>query len=127
MSFDWVEYLSLAQGLCGLIISGPPAGAEAQQRAAVSRAYYAAFILARNQLRDVDGFTSPPRSNPHSFVATEYEQHVNPQRARIGTDLRRLRANRNRCDYDDVVAGLPRLTQRSLALAGQILVDLRQL
>jgi len=39
MNFNWAEYLSLAEALCGMPVTGPQAGLEAQQRAAVSRAY----------------------------------------------------------------------------------------
>ena len=36
MSFNWAEYLSVAETLSGMVVSGPPAGTEALQRASVS-------------------------------------------------------------------------------------------
>ena len=45
MSFDWSEYLKLAQELAGQ--TGNPASQEARLRAAVSRAYYAVFCISR--------------------------------------------------------------------------------
>jgi hypothetical protein len=127
MSFNWAEYLSVAEGLCGAAITGPPAALEARQRAGVSRAYYAAYVSARNRLRDVDGIPIPATGNPHHFVAAQYAAYRDPQRVLIGIELGRLRRDRNRCDYDDIVTGLPAVTRRSLIRARQILADLAQL
>ena len=46
MSFDYIDYLYLAQELVG---QTPPQAAqpEAKLRSAISRAYYAAFLKAR--------------------------------------------------------------------------------
>ena len=48
--FDWEHYLNLAYELAG---TSPPSvpDAEAKSRAAISRAYYAAFCHARNYLK----------------------------------------------------------------------------
>ena len=127
MGFNWAEYLSIAEGVCGMPVSGPSAGAEAQQRAAVSRAYYAAFVSSRNRLRDLDGIMIPPNRNPHQFVASQYQTHPDPGWSQIGVELHRLRLDRNRCDYEDVVDNLPRMTQRSLDGAARVLAALGQL
>ena len=127
MSFNWTEYFSLAETLCGLVVSGSPAGAEAHQRAGVSRAYYAGYVSARNRLRDVDRVPIPSVGNPHKFVLDRYSNDPDPLRPQIGIELGRLRRARNKCDYDDVVSELPKLTLRSLARAAQILADLGRL
>ena len=127
MSFNWAEYLSIAETLCGMPVSGPPAGIETHQRAGVSRAYYAAYVSARNRLRDVDGVPIPAMGNPHTFVAGQYMNDPDPLRVQIGIELGRLRTARNRCDYDDAVRQLPKLTRRSLGRAAQILADLARL
>lgn len=127
MSFDWAEYLSLAENLCAVPISGPPIGREAQWRAGVSRAYYAAFILARNHLRDVDQIHFPPHVNMHQFIAAQYTNHPDPVRQSIGSALRRLRRARNECDYDDVALNLPGLIPGALVWAEQIVADLARL
>jgi hypothetical protein len=127
VSFDWAEYLSLAEGLCGMAVSGPPVGTEAQQRASISRAYYAAFILARNHLRDVDQVRIPRSVNAHVFVARAYEYHPDPRRVGIGLRLHNLRTVRNTCDYDDVVVNLPGLVVVSLARSAEIIADLARL
>jgi hypothetical protein len=127
MSFDWAEYPSIAEELCAIPVSGPPVGTEAQQRAGISRAYYAAFILARNHLRDNEGIHIPQQLNAHRFVADRYRFDPDPVRSAIGSELRRLRAARNRCDYDDIVLHLPVLARLSLASAVQIIADLARL
>src|SRR5579884_3344740 len=83
MSFNWAEYLSVAEALCGLLVSGTPAGVEAMQRAGVSRAYYAGFISARNRLRDMDGVPIPTWGNPHKFVADQFTNNPDPLRVQI--------------------------------------------
>ena len=127
MSFDWSEYLSIAEALCGMPISGAPAGAEAQQRTAVSRAYYAGFISARNHLRDIDRVEMPKRVNPHAFVPAYFMDGSDPRRENIGRELLRLRTARNRCDYQDVVPQVEVLARISVARAIQVLSDLREL
>jgi hypothetical protein len=127
MSFNWAEYLSLAEHLCGVQVSGPHAGVEAHHRAAVSRAYYASYVSARNRLRDVDRVPIPALGNPHRFVADPYVNNPDLSRVQIGIELDRLRVARNKCDYDDSVRHLPSLWRRSLARAAQILTDLGRL
>jgi hypothetical protein len=127
MGFDWGEFLSLAEQLNGESVSGPPISFEAQQRSSVSRAYYAAFILARNRLRDVDRVPIPQAGTAHLFVAQRYEYDPDPVRAQIGVLLSRLRRARNLCDYDDAVVDLPRLSRRSVRRATQVIADLAQL
>jgi hypothetical protein len=127
MSFDWAEYLSLAQELQGIAVSGPPVGVEAERRTSVSRAYYSAFILARNRLRDVDLIPIPHTGAAHIFVAQRYASDPDPRRARIGALLRRLRTVRNTCDYDDRVPGLPGPSRQALRWAAQIIADLARL
>jgi hypothetical protein len=127
VSFDWAEYLSLAENLGGVTISGPPFGAEAQHRSCVSRAYYAAFILARNRLRDVDRIRIPRSGNVHVFVATAYRSHTDPRRIRIGSELRRLKDDRNQCDYDDTLVNPSKLATVSLARARRIIADIARL
>ena len=61
MSFDWSEYLNLAKELANQAIA--PANQEAKLRTAISRSYYAAFINARNYLRDKEGILIPKTGN----------------------------------------------------------------
>jgi hypothetical protein len=119
MSFNWAEYLSLAETLCGVQVSGPHPGVEAHHRAS--------YVSAHNRLRDVDRVPIPALGNPHRFVADQYVNHPDLSRVQIGIELGRLRVARNRCDYDDRVGQLPSLWRRSLARAAHILTDLGRL
>ena len=127
MSFDWAEYLSLAEELQGAAVSGPPVGIEAERRASVSRAYYSAFILARNRLRDVDLIPIPRTGGAHRFVAQRYAYDPDPRRSQIGILLDRLRSVRNMCDYDDTVPLLSTLSPQALGWAAQVIADLGRL
>jgi hypothetical protein len=127
MSFEWAEYLAVAEQWMEAAAAGSVAMPEAWQRSAVSRAYYAAFATARNRLRDFDGISVEAQRNVHVLVCTLYEQHPDLRRNRIGVRLRGLRAHRNRCDYDDEVEGLPELTLRCLIVARWVLSELRLL
>jgi len=49
MSFDWADYLTLAQELADQAASSQ--STEAKLRSAISRAYYAAFCKESNHLR----------------------------------------------------------------------------
>ncbi|MSQ23913.1 MAG: HEPN domain-containing protein [Chloroflexi bacterium] len=127
MTFNWAEYLSVAQTLCGRSVSGPTPSSEALQRSAVSRAYYAAFGEARNHLRDSDGVITPATHNIHRMAAGIFLDSPDERRVRIGTNLRRLRDARNECDYDDEVSDLPQVAQDSIEQAAQILTILPKL
>ncbi|TAK21306.1 MAG: hypothetical protein EPO26_15365 [Chloroflexota bacterium] len=127
MTFDWSDYLSAAQSLCGQPVSGRPASAEAQQRSGVSRAYYAAYASARNRLRDVEGVSVPTSGAAHGLVANHYRVVDDPMRAEIGVELTRLRLARNMCDYDESVNDLGMLTHFSLSRAAHVLSDLKRL
>ncbi len=72
MSFDWSEYLKLAQELAGP--STLHATPEARQRAAIRRAYYAAFCKCRNYLRDEKEHRVPLGGRAHQFVRDEFKK-----------------------------------------------------
>lgn len=125
MSFDWAEYLNLAQELAGQAVS--LAGQEARLRAAISRAYYAAFCKSRNHLRDKEGHQIPSGGRAHQYVRDEFKRSGDRLRKQIGYDLERLRSDRNRADYDDSVTNLDVLTVVDLALAGRVISTLGRL
>lgn len=60
----------------------------------------------------------------YRFVNDQYINDPEPLRAQIGIELGRLRAARNRCDYDDVAVQLPRLCCHSLGRSARLLTDL---
>jgi len=124
MTFDWSEYLELARELIGQNVA--PAGEEARLRAAVSRAYYAAFCKARNHLL-AEGCHLPQDGKVHAAVHSEFRQSAEKRRKQIGLDLQRLRADRNRADYDDLVQGLKQTAKVDVTLSERVLKMLMQL
>jgi uncharacterized protein (UPF0332 family) len=76
------------------------ANAEVDRRAAVSRAYYAAYHVSRNFLRDRCGIVLPRGADVHQaiqrcLVNSQYEALRD-----AGIRLESLRSERNRADYD---------------------------
>ena len=124
MSFNWSEYLALAGQLAGK--AKISATQESRLRSAISRAYYAAFIQARNHLRDKDGL-SLPRLNIHQYVINRFKNDPDLTRQKIGSNLKIIRYNRNRADYDDKIERLPAKTKRTLKVAAKVIADLQSL
>ena len=109
MSFDWLEYLQVAQELAEQAKkSSSAAEKEAKVRAAISRAYYAAFGMARNHLRDKEKIPEPrplvnkmnERVNIHRYVREKFQYSNDSVRQEIGHTLERMCDNRNVADYD---------------------------
>jgi uncharacterized protein (UPF0332 family) len=72
---------------------------EAEWRAALSRAYYAAFHEARALLRSL-GFRVPRGDRAHAYLWMRLLNAGDPQVQATGSDLNILRNQRNRADYD---------------------------
>lgn len=124
MSFNWSEYLQLARQLAGKATIS--ANREARLRSAISRAYYAVFIQARNHLRDREGLIIPAK-NTHRYVINVFKSHSSIERQEIGKNLERLRVRRNQADYNDCFANLPKMTTRLLKLAAKTMTKLQSL
>ena len=101
MSFAWVEYLAVAEALVRQ--RGTLADAEACCRAAISRAYYAAFGAARNHARDVEGLVLTQTGDDHRQVLLHYRRAPDPVHQELGELLFRLRRHRTQADYADTV------------------------
>ena len=122
MSFNWSEYLDLAQQLAGK--AKISATQESRLRSAISRGYYAAFIQARNYLRDREGLTIPTR-NTHEYVINQFRNSPDLDRQEIGNTLKRLKINRNQADYEDTFVDLHIIAKESLKLAAKIIANLQ--
>jgi uncharacterized protein (UPF0332 family) len=127
MKFDWSEYFNLAKELA-------ETSKEAELRSAVSRAYYSAFCLARNYLRDIQQGPKLWRQktyeiNAHQYVAEKfiYNQSKSQIMIEIGKDLTRLRKMRNKADYEDTMFNLKREARTALMLAQNIILALSNL
>ncbi len=71
---------------------------EVARRSAVSRAYYAAFHLARAFLKEV-GVDVPANATGHEFIVLRLENCGHPEAYEAGSLLIDLRRERNRADY----------------------------
>lgn len=125
MSFDWVGYLRLARDLARRTTSATQR--EARRRSAISRSYYAAFIQARNHLRDQEGLVAPFPINPHHYVINQFLNSRVGARRRIGWDLAYLRRERNKADYVDSYPDLDAEVTESLRRSGRAISRLDRL
>ena len=71
---------------------------EAHWRSAVSRAYYAAFHIARRLLEDL-GFEVERGDRAHAYLTHRLCQCGHPEIEAAGTTLINLRRSRNEADY----------------------------
>jgi uncharacterized protein (UPF0332 family) len=90
---DFRDYLSLARALAA-------ANTEAEWRSASSRAYYAAFHVARRLLLDLS-FRVPRADKAHSYLWLRLSNAGHADVITAGGRLGGLRQERNRADYDD--------------------------
>lgn len=118
MAFDWKEFLGLAIELTGRTGSGY--SAEAADRTAVSRAYYAAFCWARNYAESRLGFRRTGRAQDHTHLRKHLTRRGKPQMA---SRLNRLRGWRNNCDYDDQVPDIGNLVKSALKTADKVIQE----
>jgi len=86
------DFLRLAQDL----LSQPT---EAAWRSAVSRAYYAAFHVAREPF-DVLGFVVPKAERAHAYLWLRLSNCADADVQLAGRELNDLRGDRNQADYD---------------------------
>ena len=125
MSFDWSQYLNVAKQLAGHATT--PANQEARLRAAISRAYYGAFIKARNHLRDREGYLIPTTGEAHRYVSDQFDLSPDPVRQLLAEDLVKLRLYRRQADYVDTFPGLFGITQIALRLSEKVISTLNNL
>lgn len=125
MTFDWREYLTLADNLYSNCGNFP--NKEACMRAAISRGYYAAFCTARNCARDNDGLALNNTGRDHGDVKNFYIGASDVNRKQVGNLLNRLRDLRNTADYKDVISGLEPSAQTAIALSQQVVTLLNMI
>jgi uncharacterized protein (UPF0332 family) len=119
MSFDWNEYLLLANNLAG-------AGNEAAYRSAVSRAYYSVFHAASVSLKSNSVATNPKYSRDrHLQVWNVYIVSADKDCKRIGNQGQRLKLDRHDADYDSEIDFTPVRVQRCIEQAQFLLTGIR--
>lgn len=124
MSFDWSDYLKLANELAPRPINAETQ--EAKLRCAISRAYYANYCKARNHLRDKEGQVIPAR-DAHRYVIDVLLNSTERKRKDLGKDLNRLRIDRIKADYHDEFNGVAAQTEVVLMLAEKVMSKLDSL
>lgn len=125
MNFDWSQYLNLAKEFLGQPTS--PASQEAKMRSAISRAYYAAFISARNYLQETEGHSIPTTADAHKYVVQQFKQSADRERQNIGRNLEKLRRDRNAADYKNNVPELFKMSKIAVKRSQRVLFKLSNL
>lgn len=97
--FDWEDYLQLAENLHEREGSAPQ---EAQERTAISRAYYAAF---HDALQHAPPRVRNARRKKHQKLIDHYEAGHTSEEQKVGRLLGALRDNRNKADYEAEIGG----------------------
>lgn len=90
MPFDPRDFLTLAQN-----VAGSPTAGEAELRTAVSRAYYAVHLHARETLSAANQVQSTKSGADHEIVISK----LRSRGGSLGDQVDWLRVRRNRADY----------------------------
>lgn len=99
MSFDWKNYLSLAEKFKSISSGKDGQYAEALKRTAISRAYYAGFHIATDYALGA-GFVKPNKDH-HGKLQTWYRiQFGNVNHQEVSSILARTHKARKEADYD---------------------------
>jgi uncharacterized protein (UPF0332 family) len=125
MTFDWYQYLVLAEYLYDNRDTFPDR--EACLRAAISKAYYAAFCSARNYARDCDRLALNESAQDHGSVKKHYIRAPDPKNRQVGNSLDRLRDSRNQADYSDSIDKLEELAKAAISQSKQVHTLLKQI
>src|SRR5262249_53359591 len=107
------DFLSLAQTLAGGVT-------EAAWRSAISRAYYAAFHVARILLQDL-GFTVPQADRAHADLWLRLANCGDTTIQAAASDLNLLRRHRNQADYELKLVFTQAFAQSRVGATGPII------
>ncbi|MGC9780509.1 MAG: DNA-binding protein [Candidatus Heimdallarchaeota archaeon] len=125
VEFTWHQYYDLAQQFYDDSDSNKTLS-EALLRSAISRAYFATHCLARNYLLNEKQLQPPKdKKDMHSWVIDQISK--DPNIGKVHIQLNRLRDDRNKADYEDVVRRINRLAEGALLGARKAIEILDQL
>ena len=114
---DWHAYLRLAKELAQPDEGLSHHDKEARQRSAVSRAYYAIFLTARDVFDpEHESLTDEQRKEYHAKLWKRLR--TNPHRADhryIGEQARELGESRRQADYGEYIVDLPHFVADAIA------------
>lgn len=122
MIFNWENYLTLSNHMMEKVTAFPDE--EACCRTIVSRAYYAAYCLVRNQIKRLSG-TSYEHSALQRYLI---EESNNELKRKIGNQLKQLHQDRKNADYDDELRERPsNKAKKALTRAVKIVNEIEQI
>jgi uncharacterized protein (UPF0332 family) len=131
MSFNPEDLLALAQELDAEARhsgNGKSGGLrEAKFRAAISRAYYAAFWSGRLYFQNAQPPQLLSNFGPHLELQHLFGNYAGQAMKTITINLQQLHKLRNRADYDAIVRQLEEESARALRLANRLLNDIGNL
>lgn len=118
MIFDWEDFRTLAEELCGR-------DTESAKRTAISRIYYSIYWKARNLLED-EGFIFRQNDSSHRQIWEEFQNRGLTYKA-VSKSGSQLHRNRVSADYFSEIQNLDEIVERSFNLAENIRVYLQQI
>jgi uncharacterized protein (UPF0332 family) len=118
--FDWTSYLHLAEELA-------QRSEEAAHRSAISRAYYAAFHVAKERAESVGlGIADTDGRGSHVACWTSYKNSAQRRDRQLGARGDELRVIRNRADYEDEFPGASERASQAVEEARRLINGLRE-
>jgi len=121
MSFDWKDYIKLAEKLYDEV--NKDSMEEAYNRSLISRSYYGVFCISRIKAGLEFYRPRPHTSDPgvHEKVIVYYKNSNKPEEKQAGKILDELRWYRNNADYDRNKNIGKDLAERAILKANEVL------
>jgi len=126
MSFDWEDYIKLAEKLHDE--TNKNSTEEAYYRSIISRSYYGVFCISRIKAGLEFYRPRPLTGDPgvHEKVISYYKNSTIPEEKLVGKLLDDLRKERNNADYDRNKNVGKDLAERAISKAKEVLKTLKQ-
>jgi uncharacterized protein (UPF0332 family) len=123
VSFDWTDYLVVANKLVKM--AADLELAEGYYRTAISRAYFAAFNIAKQALPQQISDRCPRDADAHEYVKRAYANGTSREQQIVSDNLDRLRIARNLADYRTAWTGARNQCAAELVKAYQTIERVR--
>jgi len=123
MSFNWSDFLEIAE-----LLHSKGKGKTLEQayfRCALSRAYYAAFIISRKYAESKGESFEREYGRSHKHVIDYYINSKNPGLQDVGENLKTLKRWRINSDYEDNPVFNSMTVESSLKYSKNIISDLK--
>lgn len=126
MSFEWYKYLDFAEYIRKNSSEAPDN--EACHRAAVSRAYYAAFCTVREYLKKKNNSDDYNSQAAHKKVCDDMIATKQPIHIKIARQLIEIKGNRKKADYNNRLSPAPStLSYQTIGIARRIIEEVSKL